>query len=203
MLGVKNEVVKGTNELIKEQQAEAAASGDPTYLTITTFDTKVVPVYIGEEISLVNPVSLKDTFLGGGTALLDAVGKTLVEAKTQAASRNTVVIYTDGRENASHEYDKDQIRDLIKELEDTGRWQFIFLGAEFEDFAEEAAVIGVTSTINTSKQNVTGTFRSISAAHSYTKTLSDQEYGQVTNSGGLLSASAKAGVDWEAVEEKE
>lgn len=200
MSGVKKEVVKGTNELIEEQQAEAAASGETIQFSLTSFDTQVNPVYIGEEISLVKPVTVKDTFLGGGTALYDAVGKTLSEAEQDPAPRNLVVIYTDGHENASSEYTKDQIRDLIKDLEGTGRWQFMYLGAEFEDFAKEAGAIGILSTTNTSKAGVTDTFRNVSQTYNWTKTLDDEQYRTVAST-GVISASADAGVQWDAVEE--
>lgn len=200
MHGVKNEVVNGTNKLIEEQQGEAAANSEDIRFTLTSFDTRVNPVYIGEEISLVNPVTVKDTYLGGGTALLDAIGKTLSEAEKDPAPRNLVVIYTDGHENASREYDKDQIRDMIQRLEDTSRWQFMYLGAEFEDFANEAAGIGVASVINTSKTGVTDTMRNVSQTFNYSKTLSDQEYATVAATGGILSASADAGVKWDEVD---
>lgn len=201
MSGVKNEVVKGTNELIEEQQAEASASGDTIQFSLTSFDTQVNPVYIGEEISLVKPVTTKDTFLGGGTALYDAVGTTLAEAEKDPAPRNLVVIYTDGHENASSEYTKDQIRDLIKDLEATGRWQFMYLGAEFEDFANEAGAIGILSTTNTSKAGVTDTFRNVSQTYNWTKNLSDDDYVTVAAQGSLISASADAGVQWDTSKE--
>lgn len=69
----------------------------------------------------------------GGTALLDAIGKIITdfEREVQLAEGEKVllVVQTDGEENASREYKVEQIRKMIQEREQTGRWQCIFLGA--------------------------------------------------------------------------
>ena len=39
---------------------------------------------------------------------------------------------TDGMENASHEWDWDAVRKLIKQQQDEWNWKFIFLGANID-----------------------------------------------------------------------
>jgi len=211
MSGIKNDVVKGINEFIKEQQDEIQATGDTVQFSLVTFDSNVQEVYLKEDISLVKPVSTKDTFLGGGTALLDAVGRTLTTAEDDAALRNIVVIYTDGGENASREFTKDQIRELFERLDKAGNWQFIFLGAEFEDFAEDAAGYGVMagaaagkfSSMNTSKGNVTGTWSAVSATTNYHRNASTEQYNTLRSGERDIASASKqdAGVNWDNLDE--
>lgn len=211
MSWIKHDVVKGINEFIKEQQDEVQASGDTVQFSLVTFDSNVQEVYIKEDISLVKPVSTKDTFLGGGTALLDAVGRTLTTAEDDAALRNIVVIYTDGSENASYEFSKDQIRELFERLDKAGNWQFIFLGAEFEDFAEDAAGYGVMagaaggkfSSMNTSKGQVTNTWAAVSATTNYHRNASVAQYDTLRSGERDIASASKqdAGVDWDNLDE--
>lgn len=183
MSGVKHDVVKGINDFIKEQQDDVKGTNDVVRFSLTAFDTNVMEVYVNEDIAHVNPVTVKDVFLGGGTALLDAIGRTLTTAEDDAALRNIVVIYTDGEENSSTEFSHDQISDLIKRLSDTGNWQFIYLGAEFADFQKEAAYAtmaaaagGKFSSINTSKSNVGGTWAAVTNTANYHRKATADQY---------------------------
>ena len=54
-----------------------------------------------------------------------------------------VTIFTDGEENASHEYSGKQISDLIKEVKDTGEWTVSFLGCGDNVF-EVAKSMGIS-----------------------------------------------------------
>jgi uncharacterized protein YegL len=204
MSGQKHDVVDGINEFVAEQKAELVA-GEDVRFSLTAFDTNVAQPYIREDLSLVNKVTVKDVFFGGGTALLDALGKTLTEAEDDDGLRNIVVIYTDGAENASREFTQEQIKALVERLEKSGKWQFIYLGAELGDFQGQAVGVGLRSggqSINTSKRNVGGTFASISATTSYYKNSDDAQAAAIRSQGGLIASTAAAGaVDWDAVQD--
>lgn len=208
MGGVKLDVVKGINEFIKEQQDDAKAKGDDVLFTLTTFDSQILEVYDNEDLQIVAPVTLAQTYLGGGTALLDAIGRTLTTAEDKAAPRNIVVIYTDGAENASKEFKNADISALIEKLEKTGAWQFIYLGAEFGDFHKDTAFVALASaggahahSINTTKGNVSGTFAAVSQTTNYLRGASVQDYDAVANE-KLFSplTLGKMGVDLSDVE---
>ena len=199
MSGQRNEVVQGVNEFIVEQQADAAATNDDIRFSLTTFDSNVMQIYDGEDISLVRPVTVRDTFIGGGTALLDALGRTLTNAEDAQADRNIVVVYTDGEENSSREFTRDQIKALIERLEASGSWQFIYLGAEFAEFADEAAAIAMSSTINTSKRSVGQTWKNVSATTSHYHHMPNTA--TIAGSGGLIASATLDGVDWDAVKD--
>lgn len=208
MSDVKHDVVDGINQFIKEQQADIANTNDVVEFSLTSFDTHVNEVYIAEDITLVSPVSVKQTYLGGGTALLDAIGRTLTNAEDDAALRNIVVIYTDGHENSSSEFTRDQIKELIDRLDATGNWQFIYLGAEFADFADDIAYAGTlqgtADAINTSKSKVGQTWGMFTNTANYHRKADSSQYDTIKERGGLIAtSSADAGVDWDAVDEDE
>lgn len=58
------------------------------------------------------------------------------------AERAIVVIVTDGEENSSHEYTKAKIQELVKARQDSGKWAFIYLGANVDAF-DEAGKMGI------------------------------------------------------------
>lgn len=207
MAGVKHDVVKGINDFIDEQKNEIAQTGEDVLFWLTSFDGTVHEVYTAEDLTLVNPVTLQQTYLGGGTALLDAIGKTLTNAEDTAAPRNIVVIYTDGHENQSREFTHDQIAKLIEKLEANGDWQFVYLGAEFGDFAKDRAFGTVAnsaglrmSAVNTSKRSVGETFKTLSNTASYYRGATDMQVEDFAGQGGLIASASAAGVaDWDAV----
>jgi uncharacterized protein YegL len=209
MSNVKHDVVSGINDFIKEQQADAAKTGDPTQLWLTVFDSNVSQVYDQEDILLVNPVTLRETYLGGGTALLDAIGKTLTHAEDKAASRNLVVIYTDGEENQSTEFKHKDIEELINKLDKSGTWQFIYLGAEFGAFQKDRAYaavasagVGTVSSMNTTKGNSAKTFANVSQTANYMRSATPDQFSTIKTRGGIVAAAAEdAAVDWDDVDE--
>lgn len=207
MSDVKNEVVQGINEFIDEQKQEALNTGDSTILSLVSFDSNINEVYMGEDISLVSHVTLNDTYLGGGTALFDAIGRTLTRAENDGAKRNVVVIYTDGEENQSTEFNHKDVEKLLKKYDKTGDWQFIYLGAEFGAFQTSAsygamASSASTSGLNTSKASTMGTFKNVSQTINHYRTLTDSDRHSLNTRGGLVADAAVAGVDWDSVKEE-
>ena len=85
------------------------------------------------------PLSMHDYQLGGTTALLDAIGKSVYDIKTRFGHQITnedtsvvVIIITDGYENASRMYTYEDIRRMVTELEATEKWSFTFMGADLD-----------------------------------------------------------------------
>lgn len=210
MHDVRHDVVKGINEFIKEQQDDAQSQGDDVKFWLTTFDTTINDVYSAEDLELVKPLSINDTYLGGGTALLDAIGKTLTNAEDEAALRNIVVIYTDGQERDSREFTRDQIGDLLKKLTDTGDWQVVYLGAEFGDFAKDRAqyamatstATGTYSAMNTSKMNSPLVLSNVSKTVTHYRNANEEQLANIKAQGVVAAATADAAVDWDAVKDE-
>jgi uncharacterized protein YegL len=135
MAKLQEDVVGGLNSFIEEQQKAKSK----TRFWLTVFDTRVTAPFEAADITDVPKLNTSTTLLGGCTALLDALGKTLIEAekaKDVKKRENLVIVYTDGEENASKEFTKNQIAQLREKLEGQGNWTFTFMGADFDAFAE-------------------------------------------------------------------
>jgi hypothetical protein len=82
----------------------------------------------------------------GGTALCDAVGRTIndlgsrLEAMAEYRRPNKVVvlIISDGEENASSYYPRQKISNMIDHQHDKYSWEFVFLGTNQDSFKSGA-----------------------------------------------------------------
>lgn len=76
-----------------------------------------------------------------GTALYDAVGEVIERLKKETDYNNEdntylISIITDGEENSSKKYVSEKIANLIKELQETNRWTFTYLGPNNVDLTK-------------------------------------------------------------------
>jgi hypothetical protein len=80
----------------------------------------------------------------GNTALYDAIGRTVSTLAQQIASTKeterpakvVVAIFTDGAENASSEYNRKRVFDLIQQKETQDGWSFLYMAAGKEAMIE-------------------------------------------------------------------
>jgi len=129
--------VEGFNKFLNEQQnAEGEA-----FITLVQFDDRYEMNYQSVPVKNVSPLILGESFVPrGSTALLDAIGKTIEELKTE---RDVVfVIITDGEENASKIYKREAINKMIETLQKEDGWKFIFLAAN-QDAIKAGNSIGI------------------------------------------------------------
>ncbi|MEI2663129.1 vWA domain-containing protein [Rossellomorea sp. LJF3] len=145
MSGLEKETIGGYNSFIEKQRK---LSGQ-TLVTTVLFDDKVEQLWCGVEAGKVR-LTKEEYFVRGCTALMDAVGKTIIEvghrlsrmAEGQRPGKVIFVITTDGMENASVEFSESQVKDLINQQQERYNWEFLFLGANI-NAAEEAMNIGI------------------------------------------------------------
>ncbi len=142
MGGLESDTIGGFNSMLKKQQAE------PGECRITTvlFDGYYEILHDRIDIKAVNPITEREYFVRGNTALLDAIGKTINKiggvqkntAEVYRAQKVLFVITTDGMENASREFDYDRIKTMVERQKSKYGWEFIFLGANIDavDVAE-------------------------------------------------------------------
>lgn len=136
MSGLESDTIGGFNSMLKKQQDE------PGECRITTvlFDHHYEILHDRIDIKAVSPISEKEYFVRGNTALLDAIGSTI--NKIDSVQKNTAeeyraekvlfIITTDGMENASREYGYDKIKAMIEHQKSKYGWEFIFLGANID-----------------------------------------------------------------------
>ncbi len=104
------------------------------------------------DISSVEPLTSISYRPGGGTALLDAMGKCITDLKNdlqrlpedKRPGKVLFLVITDGEENSSREWSKAKIAEMIKHQEEVYKWNFLYLGANVDAFAESSA-IGIRS----------------------------------------------------------
>ncbi|MCC5802419.1 vWA domain-containing protein [Rossellomorea vietnamensis] len=145
MSGLEQETIGGYNSFIEKQRQLTGK----TLVTTVLFDDKVEQLWSGMDACKVQ-LTREEYFVRGCTALLDAVGKTIIEvghrlsrmAGGQRPGKVIFVITTDGMENASVEFSASQVKDLINQQQQRYNWEFIFLGANI-NAAEEAINIGI------------------------------------------------------------
>jgi hypothetical protein len=146
MGGLESDTIGGFNAVIEKQKQMSGA----TMVTTVLFDDKYELLWSGVNAEKVR-LTEKEYFVRGCTALLDAVGKTILDVGCRLSNTLEVdrpdkiifVITTDGMENASREFTYDKVRELIKHQQDKYNWEFIFLGANI-DAAKEASSIGIS-----------------------------------------------------------
>lgn len=76
----------------------------------------------------------------GNTPLYDAIGRVLKTVETDGSDRYLFVILTDGYENSSREFKREDIVKLISEKELLGNWTFVYLAADQNAWAAAQAV---------------------------------------------------------------
>lgn len=128
MAGSEADVIGGFNTFIDTLRGEAGLP--PANVSVTRFDTEVETFWRELSLADVPRMSGADFIPRGSTALLDAVGETLASVETDPADHYLCVIHTDGHENASREWTKEKVRELIQRLQALGNWSFAFFGAD-------------------------------------------------------------------------
>jgi uncharacterized protein YegL len=132
MREIASATVEGYNEFINGQKA-APGTAD---VLLMQFDTVVEKVYDLPLTDIV-PLAIEQFVPRGSTAMLDAIGITITGIGARLATLPedqrpdsvTIVIITDGHENASIQYKHDQIADMIKHQSEVYNWKFVYLGA--------------------------------------------------------------------------
>ena len=138
MSGLESDTIGGYNGMLEKQKGIEGEA----FVTTVLFDDQYEILHDHIDIRKVDPVSEKEYYVRGTTALLDAIGKTINKIANAAGSDKVLfVITTDGMENASREYDYEQVRKMIERQKEKG-WEFIFLGANI-DAAKTAGKCGI------------------------------------------------------------
>ena len=120
-------------------------SGGEVIVTTVLFNHETETVHDRLKAENVGALTEKEYYVGGCTALLDAVGKTVEHIKgihkyirdEDVPEHTLVVITTDGLENASRHYTASQVKRLIEAQKEAG-WEFLFFGANIDAVATAA-----------------------------------------------------------------
>lgn len=148
MADLTDDTIGGFNSMIQKQKKESGNA----FVTTVLFDDSIETLYSRVPIEEIRPLTDKEYYARGCTALLDAVGSTINRIKwmhrtgseTDVPTKTLFVIVTDGYENSSEEFSAKQVKDLVKEQQEKYGWDFLFLGANI-DAIETASHIGISA----------------------------------------------------------
>ena len=146
MAGLEDDTIGGFNAMLEKQKQEQGEA----FVSTVLFDNVSEVIHDRVDIQKIAPMTRKDYYVRGSTALLDAVGNAIHHignvhkyAREEDRPEKTVfVITTDGMENASRQYTYDRLKTVIERQKEKYGWEFLFLGANI-DAAREAARFGI------------------------------------------------------------
>lgn len=185
MAGLESDTIGGFNGMIARQKA---AEGEALVSTVLFSNASTV-VHDRVNLKDIAPMTDRDYRVGGGTALIDAIGGAIHHignvhkyAREEDRPEHTiVVITTDGMENASRRYSSDEVKAMIARQKEKYGWEFLFLGANI-DAVETAARFGID-------EDRAVTFHSDSAGQAL-------NYAEVSAAVSRVRANAPLGRDW-------
>ena len=146
MAGFERDTIGGFNSTIEKQRRQDGK----VYVSTVLFDNVSEVIHDRVDIYEIKPMTEEDYEVRGCTSLLDAVGGAIHHignvhkyARPEDVPEHTVfIITTDGMENASHNYSRSRVREMIKRQTEKYGWEFIFLAANI-DAEETAEDIGI------------------------------------------------------------
>ncbi|MBO6163366.1 MAG: VWA domain-containing protein [Eubacterium sp.] len=146
MSGLESDTIGGYNSMLAKQKKE---EGEALISTVL-FDDKTEVLHDRKPLKDINPITDKEYFVRGCTALLDAVGGAIHHvgnihkyARPEDVPEKTLfIITTDGMENASKQYSYDKVKKMVERQKKKYHWEFIFLGANM-DAVEVAGRFGI------------------------------------------------------------
>ena len=136
MAGLEDDTIGGFNAMVEKQRKEPGEA----ILSAVLFGNDSTVIYDRTDIRKVEPLTDRQYFVGGCTALLDAIGGAVHHignvhkyAREEDRPAKTVfVITTDGMENASRRYSYSQVQQMVKRQQEKYGWEFLFLGANMD-----------------------------------------------------------------------
>lgn len=146
MGGLEADTIGGYNSLIEEQKE---LEGEVIVSTVL-FDNRHEVIHNRTNLHQVHPLTRKEYYVRGTTALLDAMGRSIRKIhhiycdtlKEERPEKVLFIVTTDGYENASTEFTYSKLKKLIEDMKRRYDWEFIFLGANI-DAVREAKRFGI------------------------------------------------------------
>ena len=127
MGGTEKDTIGGYNSYINDFKNKDVR------ITTILFDDKYEMITKRQDVKEIKKLTKKQYFVRGCTALLDAIGKTIRFMEEEKSKKVLFIITTDGYENASHEFNKEQIKEMIQGHKD---WEFMYIGADIDSYSE-------------------------------------------------------------------
>lgn len=157
-------------------------------MTLVQFDTQdpYEVIHKFQPLKKIPRLSRKTFVPRAGTPLLDAVGRAINDLEkslgtlppAEQPEHVLFAVITDGQENSSQEFKKPQIEMMVKEKTEKDHWQFVYLSADLNAFADAESIgIARSSTLqyDHSGSGVYSMVRALSKATSRYRDKRDDE----------------------------
>jgi len=146
MSGLEADTIGGFNSLIAKQKKEDGEA----YISTVLFDDRSEVLHDRVSLDKIKPMTDKEYYVRGCTALLDAVGGAIHHignihkyAREEDRPEKTLfIITTDGQENSSQRYSYGKVKEMVERQKEKYGWEFLFLGANI-DAISEAGKFGI------------------------------------------------------------
>ena len=140
MSGLEADTIGGYNSLIEKQKKEEGEA----YISTVLFDDTCEVLHDRVGIEKISPMTDKEYYVRGCTALLDAIGGAIHHignvhkyAREEDRPEKTLfIITTDGQENSSRRYTYEKVKHMVERQKEKFGWEFLFLGANIDAIAE-------------------------------------------------------------------
>ena len=144
----RKETIAEFNEQVEAicKEAKKTDAWDSTFVSLVLFNDEIEVVKFAESLSNLKKMRRRDYVPESTTAMLDAVGETLLLfARSAADSPETsylIVIISDGLENASRSFTYGRLAEMIQKRQMTERWTFTYMGAnqDLSDLSKRLAI---------------------------------------------------------------
>ena len=167
MGGQEESTISSFNEYLEQEKKNKYE----TNITTVLFSNGYNVLHDRVEVSKVNKLTNKEYFVGGSTALYDALGNTIHAFEQKDTDKVLFIIITDGYENASKEYKNNDIKELIKKHKD---YEFIYVGADIDSYAAGSQIGIRKDNIANFKKGSVGTSMLFKAAKSFEASMMDE-----------------------------
>lgn len=174
--------------VILNTQLQFAANGSTWNRPTNNAETDFLFTRLGVPVQELVDMTEADYAPDGGTPLLDAIGYGIEKIKAFHGDKLgddnlkiIVTIFTDGEENSSTKWSRDDIKKMIEHFQFDGKWTFTFVGCgSFENVTSTSTSFGI-STANT-------------VAYADNELGRTEAYAKIATSYRNFSRSAKLGV---------
>lgn len=159
----KSDIIGGVN-LFLENQKRIKGEVRITLVKFSDYYKIVNDAVLLDQVAYLDENNYTPSF---STALLDSVGKTIDTIgkrlgdtpETERPERVIFAVITDGYENSSREFTRNQVFQMVSHQKEKYSWQFIFLGADIDAWGEE---IGITMNVSILKNDLHRSFKGLS-----------------------------------------
>lgn len=128
---VRNDMIKSINDLVTEQKQ---IKERPSTFTLVKFNDKIKRVIKNSPLEDTKVLTTEDYAPSGPTALYDCIGDTIEWFRNERDV--LMVIVTDGQENASRSFTKNEVNKMIEEKKKTHNWTYVYLSCDLNTAAQ-------------------------------------------------------------------